>query len=238
MKKFFGILLPLLAIAAAAGLVTGTAYYFLGPVIGASEVKMSLTPLKEVFPSADSFEEKSTNQWKYYIAYDADKNIAGYIIETEREGYGGPVKALVGITNGAVSTVIIRSMDRETTGVGSRAKDPGWLSQFSGMTWDVSPQNAEDFRNAGLDALTGATLTAMAVAKDVRIALILYGIVTGGVGTNVGMDAITQASVLPSITIKKKGKKAQTNFISGYESEESDGGSADGADETADGAEK
>ncbi len=194
MKYYFRIIYPLVVIAIGIGLVMGLTYQLLEPKLARAEKAEEETALKAVIPDAARFEARSLEGHPYYVAYDGTNGLSGYVFRTSYPGYGGPVTALVGITNGAVRAVLIVSMEKETPGLGTKAKDPNWLAQFAGLTWKRIPLSKSGFRDNGLDAVSGATITSMAVAHDIQKAFLDYTAVTGKAEPGVDLDAMSQAS--------------------------------------------
>jgi electron transport complex protein RnfG len=190
MKYFFKVIYPLVVIATCAGLAMGLTYQLLEKKL--SEVRMSdeKNALTNAIGSASSFVLMTNSGSEYYIAYDATRNMIGYVFKEGNTGYGGNVEAVVGITNGAVDSVFILSMPAETPGLGTKAKEAAWLSQFKGLTASGIPASKEDFNNKGLDAVTGATLTSMAVAHDIRKSFERYYRILG----QAAPDIITSSS--------------------------------------------
>jgi len=111
-----------------------------------------------------------------------------YCVELAPDGFGGPIDMIVGIevvkVNGnlvkRVTGVSIVSME-ETAGLGTKAKDEKFLSQFKGLTYNISLENGSintapsnitvGRTDADVDAISGATVTSKAVTKGVNMAL-------------------------------------------------------------------
>lgn len=88
----------------------------------------------------------------------------GYVIETVAEGYDGPLTVWVGVSDsGSVTGLMVRDLS-ETAGLGGRAlTDADFLRQFLNTAGDAQV-------GAGVDAVTGATVTSRAVATAVNAA--------------------------------------------------------------------
>jgi len=129
-----------------------------------------LKALKEVFPDCNSFSQKKEN-FRYFKAY-KDKKLSGYAFLTtdlapEIKGYGGPIEILVGIDLKAKIKGLKILKHRETP---EYFKNPfAFLSQFKGKT-------PEDEITVGKDinAITGATISAIAVSKAVKKSLLKF----------------------------------------------------------------
>ena len=62
-------------------------------------------------------------------------------------------------------------MDKETPGLGTKASEPAWMAQFFGKTLEQIPLSPQDFKKQAVDAISGATLTSLAVVRDLSDAL-------------------------------------------------------------------
>lgn len=98
------------------------------------------------------------------------KGETGYVIETATDGYAGPIRMLVGVSNqGQVTGLMILDME-ETAGLGGKAlTDWKFLSQFLNTAGDAKVGET-------VDAISGATVTSKAIARCVNSAV---GFVTG-----------------------------------------------------------
>ena len=89
------------------------------------------------------------------------------------KGYGGELKAVVGINeNAEVIGVEITSM-METAGLGDRTKEPQFLEQYKGKTAGVEAVKSGAAGNQ-IDAVSGATISSKAVTTNVNNALSVY----------------------------------------------------------------
>jgi electron transport complex protein RnfG len=125
------------------------------------EIGYSFTKLE--YTGSDAIVEK------VYRAEDvlSSLNALYYVVLVSPSGFGGEINMAVGIDqDNKVTGVTIISMS-ETSGLGSNASSPDFLSQFVGGTgkFAVSKDGGE------IDALTGATVTSRAVTRGVNSAL-------------------------------------------------------------------
>lgn len=137
---------------------------------------------KKVLATAESFidvqEPLNLNgeTYKYFKGLDKDANVVGYIFITVTKGYGGDVKIMSGIgKDGKVTGIEILELS-ETPGLGMKAYDDFFLSQFLDKAVCVNVVKKEAGDNS-ICALTGATITSSAVAGAVNIALELFDLV-------------------------------------------------------------
>lgn len=95
-----------------------------------------------------------------------------------REGYGGDIQLLAGITADGRITGVHVLAQRETPGLGAAIADSNWLDGFTGTSL-LDPAVAQWLpKNQGgaFDAITGATMTSRAVIKAVRQALEYFAV--------------------------------------------------------------
>lgn len=137
---------------------------------------------KKVLATAESFIDEpeplhlNGETYQYFKGLDKDANVVGYIFTTVTKGYGGDVKIMSGIgKDGKVSGIEILELS-ETPGLGMKAYDDFFLTQFLDKAGCVNVVKKEADDNS-ICALTGATITSSAVAGAVNIALELFDLV-------------------------------------------------------------
>lgn len=167
--------------------------------------------LTDVFGSDESFEMLKNNDGTVKT-YDGVTSIlsdgTNTAFEISANGYSKDgLHVLVGIDeNGTVKGVSIMSIG-ETPGLGTKVQNEGFLSQFVGVTYDMTA-NAESVKpekakavwgsraeinsintdsqvsadnSFTLDAVTGATLSSNGMYSAVKTALAAYNSMTGGI---------------------------------------------------------
>lgn len=137
----------------------------------------NLQAMKEVMP-ADTYKEIKAETATGDIVKAVSKaykngSEAGFVIKVSPSGYGGSIEMLVGIDkNGKITGIKIISHN-ETPGLGAKATEPSWQSQFKGKGPDalmvVKHPPSKDKNE--VQAITGATITSRAVTKGVNEAL-------------------------------------------------------------------
>ncbi len=124
---------------------------------------------KELFGDVN-FEKKEKNGNEVIEAIDNGATI-GYIINIKTGGYAGTIDMLVGIKNNddmALAGYVIISHS-ETPGFGAKAAEDKWRSNFEGVKEADLPEGKSDFRgNLGFDAITGSTITSMAIVTGIK----------------------------------------------------------------------
>lgn len=144
---------------------------------------------QEVLPGANEFIETKTYADEtglvqgVYEGKDASGNMIGWCVNVSPSGYGGALDIMVGIdSNGTVSGMKVVSHS-ETAGLGAKATDPSFSSQFTGKKMD-SPlaviKNGTPKENE-IVAISGATITSEAVKKGVNAAIAVTKNLNGGV---------------------------------------------------------
>lgn len=165
-----GIVLGVIALAV--GLMLSVANYFTKDTIAEAKEKEIATALTQVLPAAQDFEELTPGEademvTALYAGTDASGEIAGYCVQAEPGGYGGPIVMMIGIAkDGSVQGISITESD-ETPGLGARASEEAFKGQYIGLT-----EPAQVDKDGGdIEAISGATITSRAVTNGVNAAL-------------------------------------------------------------------
>lgn len=148
---------------------------------------------KEVLSDAQSFDEvdiaeiinQNTEYSKVKEAYTGikDGEVIGYVFSVSSSGYGGDVKMTVGITSEGKITGVNIGDNNETPGLGSKAKEPKFNSQFDNLTPSESlvVVKTQKTKPEEIEAISGATITSRAVTSGVEAAVEVYQkLVEGG----------------------------------------------------------
>jgi len=187
--------LILCAITLIAGFLLGIVYDITKDPIAERKYLEKQNTYKAVYASAAQFEEADSlkenvlacqKEWdskgsgfglvtinEALYAKDADGKTIGYIISTtSKEGYGGDIQIAIGIRlDGHVEGLSILEMS-ETVGLGARAKDASFLSQYVDKTVEqfALTKTGAAAENE-IDALSSSTITSTAVTNAVNAAL-------------------------------------------------------------------
>lgn len=173
-KDFIKTVYPLVIIAVFCGALLAGAWLWLGPKIDAAKTAEEQAALFSVFPDAVEFIPQGA-ETNYYKVYDDANQVIGFVFKTGNVGYGGEVSALVGISkDSVVKSVYILDASQETPGLGYKCMEEPWQAQFAGLSKEEVPTGKAGFSAAGIDALTGATITSMAVANNIADAFELF----------------------------------------------------------------
>ena len=179
MKK--GILAPISAILIAT-LVLGGASFGLKGVAQKNYEAKRLWLMQTILPESEVFTEEA------YAGEDTNirsvhKAENGYVVETVVYGYAGEITMLVGVSNaGRVTGMVVTDLS-ETYGLGANAlTDHVFLAQFlngegnfsietGSDAWSGATQSASATDGAGVDAISGATVTSKAIVKSINSAV-------------------------------------------------------------------
>lgn len=192
MKKIIKDALVLLLITAIAGVLLGLVYKITKEPIEEQNEKAKIAAYNSAFDKLDSYEELEVTDAieeavaasedavtvnEIVKAYDASKTLLGFIITvTDSNGYGGDIKLTVGIdVTGKITGVEFLDIN-ETAGLGMKAKEDSFKSQFAGITGEKVEYIKGGERNPAyqIDAISSATITTKAVTGGVNGALVAF----------------------------------------------------------------
>ncbi len=103
-------------------------------------------------------------------ALDGSGNLLGYVVTvTSHAGYGGDIVFSVGITTDMIVNGYSITTISETAGLGMKAKEEAFSSQFNGKQVDAfEVTKSGSTSDAEIDAISGATITSKAVTYGVN----------------------------------------------------------------------
>lgn len=102
-----------------------------------------------------------------------NENLVGYVFRITTKGYGGEMEITVGIDYDGTITGVEIGANSETPGLGAKASDDEFISQFSGITPDglLTVIKNKKTKPEEIDAISGATITSRAVTDAVQTAV-------------------------------------------------------------------
>ena len=184
------ILLPALALL----LIAGVSSFLLAfvndvtaPIIAEREAAERAEAMAAVLPAAATFSEDKTvsltvdgedEEIVYYEGLDSTGALVGYVFTASGAGYGGDVSVMTGVDMDGVVTNIEITGINETPGLGMRAQEESFLSQYIGKSGSLTVSKTAV--GDEIQALTGATITSTAVTDAVNAALAAWQTITGG----------------------------------------------------------
>ena len=192
----FKSILVITLITVVAGLLLGLTHEVTAEPIRREQEAARKRSQQAVFEDAASFEEidisadleklsalftenglKNVRVNAVYRAKDSAGALLGYVVDSlSSEGYGGDIEIMSGIRNGekpSLNGISFLALS-ETAGMGMKAKEEPFASQFNGL--DVSEhvvytKSGKTLPNE-IDAISGATITSSAVTDAVNAAVL------------------------------------------------------------------
>lgn len=164
-KKTFLPALILSSIAIVCALALGFTNHLTKDRIAAVERERYLAAAASVLPEGAILSELSVEGVTGFVGMDAEGNLLGYAVKTVAKGYGGDISCVVGFDpSGRVIGVSVSAPD-ETPGLGTNVTKPSFTDQLIGKT--EAPALGD-----GLDGVTGATYSSLAVEEAVKKAFL------------------------------------------------------------------
>ncbi len=107
------------------------------------------------------------NVVEIYRGLDANGKTAGVAFVVDANGFGGTIRMIVGLDPAARKLNKVKVLEHsETPGLGARITEPAFLRQFENKSIDDGFVAKQD-----VDAITGATVSSIAVASTLKAAL-------------------------------------------------------------------
>lgn len=156
-------------------LLLGGVHNLLNPVISGMAESKLIGEMEKIIPARkyNKLDFEFDKADSIISAYEAKNGteLIGYCIETQSQGYEGPIRILVGLdAEGVVSGVEILSIN-ETTGYGSRVNDKTFLSQFEGKSKELTLVRGKADTDEKILAISGATVSSNAIKNGVNNAV-------------------------------------------------------------------
>lgn len=129
-----------------------------------------------------------------FVGYDQDGNVIGYAASGQSQGYGGPIEMLVGMDLEGNITGVKVIAQRETPGFFKLLLEKNFFEQYPGQNYRDPLQLNQD-----LDAVSGATVSAEAIAASARIAI--RRITHEGMGASLPPEKRSIQFGIPEITL-------------------------------------
>ncbi len=163
MRESVRMVIVLTVIAMVSAGVLSQVYNVASVIIAENQAREMESTVYEVFSSADSVQFVEAD-FVMFNAKDEADNVLGFAFAGEASGYAGPVRVMVGVDADSKQIVDVAVLNHtETPGLGSRIESEEFRSQFRGKTVESPLRISQD-----IDNITGATLSAEAVAQAVR----------------------------------------------------------------------
>ena len=161
----------LLIITAIAAALLGAVESITAPAIAEQNAKTQAAAMQAVFADAEEFAavEGFEPTGKIVAVYEAiaGGEVSGYVINVKPDGFGGGIDTMVGIANDGTITGLKVLSHSETPGLGAKATEDSFQSQFAGKSGNVAVT-----KDGGeINSITSATITSRAVANGANEAL-------------------------------------------------------------------
>lgn len=101
-----------------------------------------------------------------------DGTVIGYVFTIDSTGYGGNIRIIAGVDRDGKVTGVKVGDNTETPGLGAKASQEPFISQFSNLTATepLKIVKGNSTKPEEIDAISGATITSKAVVKAVQAA--------------------------------------------------------------------
>ena len=177
-QSTFKVAINLIGACLISGVILGSVYFVTAPIAAEKSKMMTQQSMKALVTEADNFKAVSgKDQW---FTAEKDGKIIAYVVPGESKGYGGAIKMLVAVSSdGKVIDYSILTSN-ETPGLGSKAAEEPFKSQFKGKKADTLTVTKEASNTENIQALTGATISSKAVTLAVKNAVEEVVEFTGG----------------------------------------------------------
>ena len=166
------------------GLLLAATNAVTAPRISELQLQTQAESRRMVLPEAADFSGEKTvslsgTDYTYCEGIRSDGSCAGYVFTTSAKGYGGDVVVMSGVSADGIITGIQTLELNETAGLGMKAAEEDFLTQYNGKAGKIGVAKNDPGEN-DIQALTGATITSQAVTDSVNTALKLYELVKEG----------------------------------------------------------
>ncbi len=152
-------------------------YQVTAPQIEKINKEMADASRLEVLPDADSFTavegDLPEGISEYYIA----DNGSGAVATAQNKSFGGTITVMVGFDSDGKITGVKVTDHADTPGLGTKAHDADYLSQYNGMDKTDEADNIK--KDSQVDEVTGATVSSNAVYGCVNYAITAFGEIGG-----------------------------------------------------------
>lgn len=172
MKKTVHIIITLTIIGAVSGGLLSVVNKWASPLIASNKRSETEKGIFLVQPYGKFYEKINTNEIELYKVFDENKNLVGYSLAYEGNGFQGKIRLIVGLTPDLTKTTSLEILEQvETPGLGTKITEEPFKNQFKGL--QVFPQiqcvkgKAPEKPNE-IQTITGATISSKSVVAIVN----------------------------------------------------------------------
>jgi len=159
----------LAAICAIAAISLGVVNAITDPVIvaaRAARLQNALEKLSGGLDIGEFSENKDSGSVTGYYPLSGNSGIEAYIVKVVGSGYGGDMNILTGISSKGEILSVVLMENAETPGLGKEAENASYMTKYIGTgNGSAIPSNKTQLSSADSDAVTGASITFMAIGK-------------------------------------------------------------------------
>ena len=164
-----GIGLRLAAICTVAALILALVNTVTAPAIEANRQEALRQALRQLVGDAPVDDRQAVPEEESEVVrgyYPVDGGSEGYVVELVGSGYGGDMQILAGYRpDGELFSAVLMA-NAETPGLGKEAENPSYMEMFIGHGGEEDvPTGTSDLEPAEADAVSGATLTFLGIAR-------------------------------------------------------------------------
>jgi len=163
-----------------AGVLLALVHIKTAPVIEANKASSGEAVMVEILPGMDGgfVQQGEETAFPYWIGYSkpGKRNPGGYIFIALGKGYSSTIETMVGVDINNVITGVKVLFQQETPGMGDKIEevspgenDPWFTRQFIGKSVNNTITLAAD--GGGIDAISGATISSLAVTESIASGL-------------------------------------------------------------------
>lgn len=172
MKKTIQIVAVLTIIGIISGALLTKVNHWASPLIAANKKAETEKGIFLVQPDGKFYEKINTSDIEIYKVFDSNKNLIGYSLALEGNGFQGKIRLMAGVSTDLNKITSIEILEQvETPGLGSKITEENFKNQFKGLqtlpqiNWVKGkiPENPNE-----IQTITGATISSKSVVAIVN----------------------------------------------------------------------
>ncbi|MCX7797104.1 MAG: FMN-binding protein [Melioribacter sp.] len=134
MKKVIHIIATLTIIGAISGGLLSIINKWASPLIAENKNAETEKGIFLVQPEGKYYEKINTTEIEIYKVYNANKNLIGYSLAYEGNGFQGKIRLMIGLTQDLTKTTSLEILEQvETPGLGTKITEESFKNQFKGL---------------------------------------------------------------------------------------------------------
>jgi electron transport complex protein RnfG len=125
-----------------------------------------------VQPDAKDYQKVETLDFELYKVFDDNKNLIGYALPFEGNGFQGKIRLMVGLKDDLNELVGLEILEQvETPGLGTKVTEEPFTQQFNGLTAEPKVswvKGTPPSKPNEIQAITGATISSKSVVEIIN----------------------------------------------------------------------